>query len=88
MGLKKKMLLKFLEALIDCLNPINIVVLMIIALVWEKQMISFKKKIEKLQEENKYLKDRNDLLEARINDLKEENNHLRKRRVLKKIKGV
>jgi len=88
MGLKKKMLLKFLEALIDFLNPINIVVLIIIGLFWEKQSTSLKEKIAELQKENKYLKDRNDLLEARINDLEEENNHLRKRRVLKKIKGV
>ena len=81
------MLLKFIEALIDFLNPINISVLIIIGLFWEKQSISLKEKIVELQKENKYLKDRNDLLEARINDLEEENNHLRKRRVLKKIKG-
>ena len=88
MGLKKKMLLKFIEALIDFLNPINIAVLIIIGLFWEKQSISLKEKIAELQKENKYLKNRNDLLEARINDLEEENNHLRKRRMLKKIKGV
>ncbi len=79
------MLLKFLEALIDFLNPINIAVLIIIGLFWEKQSISLKEKIAELQKENKYLKDRNDLSEARINDLEEENNHLRKR---KKEKGV
>jgi len=73
------MLLKFLEALIDFLSPINIAVLIIIGLFWEKQSISLKKKIK----ENEYLKDRNDLLEARINELEEENNHLRKRRALK-----
>ena len=73
------MLLKFLEALIDFLSPINIAVLIIIGLFWEKQCISLKKKIK----ENEYLKDRNDLLEARINELEEENNHLRKRRALK-----
>ena len=87
MGLKK-MLLKFLEALIDFLSPINAVVLIIIGLFWEKQSTSLKEKIAGLQKENNYLKERNDNLEARIDDLEEENNHLRKRRVLKKIKGV
>ena len=82
------MLLKFLEALIDFLSPINIVVLIIIGLFWEKQSISLKEKIAELQKENNYLKERNDNLEARIDDLEEENNHLRKRKVLKKIKGV
>jgi hypothetical protein len=47
------MLLKFLEALINFLNPINIVVLIIIGYFWENQSISFKKKIAELQEENK-----------------------------------
>lgn len=81
----RNILLKFLEALVDFLNPINIAVLIIIGLFWEKQSISLKEKIAELQEENKYLKDRNDLLEETINDLEEENNHLRKR---KKEKGV
>jgi len=74
------MLLRFLEALIDCFNPVNISFLIIIALFWEKQSISLKKKIAELQEEDIHLKDENDFLEARINDLKEENNHLRKRK--------
>jgi len=60
------MLLRFLEALIDCFNPVNISFLIIIALFWEKQSISLKKKIAELQEENIHLKD--------------ENNHLRKRK--------
>jgi hypothetical protein len=50
------MLLKFLEALIDFLNPINIEVLIIIGLFWKKQSISLKEKIAELQKENRYLK--------------------------------
>jgi rubrerythrin len=60
------MLLRFLEALIDFLSPINIVVLIIIGLFWEKQSTSLKEKIAELQKENKYLKERSDNLEERI----------------------
>lgn len=79
-----KMLSNFLEGLINLLDPINIFVLIIIAVFWISQSFNLKKKIRKLQGKNKslerekkLLKERNDYLETRIDkNLEAENRRL------------